>query len=102
MLELGILLIASALLSIYAARAVFLRPSPPRWTTWDTPGNLIVVVITALAGFGLAATGMGIAGIVSGTESPLHAVIGALLLAALVAAPFLYRRYRHRPTPLAG
>lgn len=97
MLEIGILLLAGAMLAIVAARALFLRPSPPRWTTWDIPGNLIVVAITGMAGVGLAATGMGIARIVDGTESPLHGGLALVILAVVVAAIVIRRRMSSHP-----
>ena len=102
MLEFGILLLAVALLAIFAARSVFLRPSPPRWATWDTPGNLIVVAITAIAGFGLMATGIGLARVIDGSAPPWHGLLAALLLALLIGGPLAARRFRRRPTLAAG
>lgn len=97
MLEIGVLLLACALLCVFAARALFQRPAPPRWALQDTPTNLIVVAITALAGFGLAATGIGIAGLLNGSTSPLHAVIGVALLALLIGGPLAYRKFHRQP-----
>lgn len=98
MLEIGILLLAAALLSILAVRTYFMRASVPQWATWDTPSNLIVVVLTALLAAGCAAVGVGLWHIIGGATPAWHALTGAALLALVIGGGVALRRSRTGPT----
>ena len=96
MLVLGILMLTLAVVAVLLLRPVFNAPVPPRWTTFDLVGELVAVLITALVGFGVISTGVGVLRITAGQASALQVL---LALAIPIGAAVLLRM-RHRPVGL--
>jgi hypothetical protein len=93
MLVLGISMLTLAVIAVLLLRPIFNAAVPPRWTTFDLVGELVAVLITALVGFGVISTGVGVLRIMAGQASSLQVL---LALAIPIAAGALMR-LRQRP-----
>lgn len=86
MLAIGVLLLGLAVCAVLVLRTAFTRPDAPRWTQIDLVGELTAVAITAMFGFGLISTGMGLIDLVDGDVTPAQILPAILALLITVAA----------------
>lgn len=99
MLAIGVLLLGLAVCSVLILRGVFTGLDAPRWTRLDLVGELVAVAVTALFGFGVMATGIGLIDLARGTGSLLHEAVPAVLALVIAAAAIRFVQH-HPPAPV--